>query len=208
IESKAERRSDDVNNPGSNHCAHDCLHFEIARATDAHVQGLRGGPVIRIDWDPIGHLGPIPINWYGLGWAAAFLVGWYLVRRWASASSIKPSTVDDVIVWIMLGSMLGARLYYVVQYAPVEYLMWPVARHPDQYYELLGDLIIAVILLRLRGRFPDGALFLTYLVLFSVLRFFLFFVRGNVPVIALGLKNGQWTAAAIVVVSLPMLLAR
>ena len=27
-------------------------------------------------------------------------------------------------------------------------------------------------------------------------------------VIALGLKNGQWTAAAIVVVSLPMLLAR
>jgi len=251
--------------------------------------------VIRTDWNPIGHVGPIPINWYGLGWAAAFLVGWYLVRRWASASSIKQSTVEEVIVWIMLGSMLGARLYYVAQNEPVEYLMHPwrilafwegglaffgglfggigaaylyarragvpfaplsdlfapavpvgaaigriacgvdgmdygtptqlpwgviylnpnsyapidgVPRHPDQYYELIGDLIIATMLLRLRGKLPDGALFLAYLVLFSVLRFFLFFVRGNVPVVALGLKNGQWTAAAIVVVSLPMLLAR
>ena len=267
----------------------------MARAAERHIEGVWDGAVIRIDWDPIGHLGPIPINWYGLGWAAAFLVGWYLVRRRASASSIKPSTVDDVIVWIMLGSMLGARLYYVAQNEPVEYLMRPwrilaiwegglaffggllggigaayvyarrvrvsfarladlfapavplgaaigriacgvdgmdygtptrlpwgvvylnpnsyapndgVPRHPDQYYELIGDLIIATILLKLRGRFPDGALFLAYLVLFSVLRFFLFFVRGNVPVIALGLKNGQWTAAAIVVVSLPMLLAR
>jgi phosphatidylglycerol:prolipoprotein diacylglycerol transferase len=71
--------------------------------------------VIRIDWDPIGHLGPLPINWYGLGWAAAFLAGWYLVRRWASAQSIAASIVDDVIVWIMVGSMAGARLYYVAR---------------------------------------------------------------------------------------------
>jgi len=51
--------------------------------------------VIRIDWDPIGYLGPLPINWYGLGCAAAFLVGWSLVRRWASAQSIAASIVDD-----------------------------------------------------------------------------------------------------------------
>jgi phosphatidylglycerol:prolipoprotein diacylglycerol transferase len=83
-----------------------------------------------------------------------------------------------------------------------------VPRHPDQYYELIGDLVIATILFKLRGRLPDGTLFLAYLVLFSVLRFFLFFVRGNVPIVALGLKNGQWTAAAILIVSLPVLLAR
>src|SRR5207253_4834694 len=64
-----------------------------------------------------------------------------------------------------------------------------VPRHPDQYYELFGDLIIATILLRLRSRLPEGTLFLTYLLLFSVLRFFLFFVRGNVPVVAFGLKG-------------------
>jgi hypothetical protein len=50
-----------------------------------------------------------------------------------------------------------------------------IPRHPDQYYELVGDLVIARVLLRLRGKLPDGALFLVYLVLFSVFRFFLFF---------------------------------
>ena len=83
-----------------------------------------------------------------------------------------------------------------------------VPRHPHQYYELIGDLMIAMVLLKLRGKLPDGALFLTYLVLFSVLRFFLFFVRGNVSVVAFGLKNGQLTAAAILVVTLPMVVMR
>ena len=65
-----------------------------------------------------------------------------------------------------------------------------------------------MILLKVRRRaaVPDGALFLMYLVLFSLLRFFLFFVRGNVSAVALGLKNGQWTALAILVIALPWLL--
>ena len=84
-----------------------------------------------------------------------------------------------------------------------------MVRHPDQFYELVGDLLIAAFLLKLRRRaaLPDGALFLIYLVLFSVLRFFLFFVRGNVPVVAFGLKNAQWTALAILAFALPALLA-
>ena len=65
-----------------------------------------------------------------------------------------------------------------------------------------------MVLLKLRGKLPDGALFLTYLVLFSVLRFFVFFVRGNVSRVAFGLTNGHLTAVAIVIVTLPMLLMR
>ena len=75
-----------------------------------------------------------------------------------------------------------------------------------QLYELLGDLAVAGILLKLRGRLPQGALFLTYLMLFSVLRFTLFFFRGDVPIVALGLKNGHWTALATLLVTLPILL--
>jgi phosphatidylglycerol:prolipoprotein diacylglycerol transferase len=74
--------------------------------------------------------------------------------------------------------------------------------------ELIGDLAIAALLFKLRGRFRDGALFLVYLILFSVLRFFLFFVRGNVPIVALELKNGQLTALAILMVSIPLLSRR
>jgi phosphatidylglycerol:prolipoprotein diacylglycerol transferase len=83
-----------------------------------------------------------------------------------------------------------------------------VPRHPDQFYELIGDLLIAAILLKLRPRLPQGATFLLYLVLFSALRFVLFFVRGNVPVVALGLKNAQWTSLAILAVAAPLLMMR
>lgn len=87
-------------------------------------------------------------------------------------------------------------------YAPID----GIARHPVQFYELGGDLVIAAVLLRMRGRLPQGGLCLLYLLLFGVLRFGLFFVRGDVPPVALGLTNGHWTAMAIVAVSLPLLL--
>lgn len=98
----------------------------------------------------------------------------------------------------------GVVYTHPASYAPND----GVARHPVQLYELIGDLAIAAVLLRLRKRVPEGALFLLYLVLFGVLRFLLFFVRGDVPVVAAGLKNGQWMALAILAVSLPWLARR
>ena len=92
----------------------------------------------------------------------------------------------------------------VNSFAPID----GVARHPDQYYELFGDLLIAWVLLKLRPRLPEGVTFYLYLTLFAVLRFVLFFVRGNVPVVALGLKNAQWTALAILAVAVPALMSR
>ena len=89
-------------------------------------------------------------------------------------------------------------------YAPLD----GVPRHPNQYYELAGDLVIAAILLRLRGKMRPGSLVLLYLIAFSVLRFFVFFLRGNVEPVGLGLKNGQWTALAILVACAFMLLWR
>jgi prolipoprotein diacylglyceryltransferase len=68
--------------------------------------------------------------------------------------------------------------------------------------------VIAWALLKLRPRLPEGATFYLYLTLFAALRFVLFFVRGNVPVVALGLKNAQWTALAILAVALPALMIR
>ena len=82
-------------------------------------------------------------------------------------------------------------------YAPVD----GVARHPVQFYEMLGDLAIAGILIKVRGRLPDGVLFVAYLLMFSTLRFFLFFQRGDVGPVALGLKNAQLTALAIFLVA-------
>ena len=251
--------------------------------------------MIRIDWDPVAHLGPIPINWYGLGWATAFLTGRWLVLRWVRGTWLSRDRLEELLLWILLGAFAGARLYYVAQNDPAFYFSHPwrivavwegglaffgglfgaigasliytrrnelpflrvadliapaipiagaigripcgldgmdygtpsslpwsvvytnvnsfapidgVARHPDQYYELFGDLLIAWVLLKLRPRLPEGVTFYLYLTLFAVLRFVLFFVRGNVPVVALGLKNAQWTALAILAVAVPALMSR
>jgi phosphatidylglycerol:prolipoprotein diacylglycerol transferase len=250
--------------------------------------------MIKINWDPIGHLWPIPINWYGLTFAIGFLIATWLVWRWAPRFSVPRAKLEGLLLWILIGVVVGARLYYIVQNNPGDYLREPwriaavwegglayfgglfggisaaylytrreglrfsrfadlfaaaipvgsaigriscglagmdygtptqlpwgviytnpnsyaptdgIARHPDQYYELLGDLIIAGILIKLRGKLPDSGLFLLYLILFSILRFFIFFVRGSVNPVALGLKNAQWTAIAILSVAAPLLIA-
>lgn len=85
-------------------------------------------------------------------------------------------------------------------FAPID----GIARHPTQFYELVGDLFIATVLIRLRGTLAHGGLFLLYLVLFAALRFLLFFVRGDVPAVALGLTNGHWTALIILAVAAPL----
>lgn len=247
--------------------------------------------MIEINWDPAPYLGPMRINWYGLTFLLGFVVAWILVRRWAPHYGITKDHVDNAISWIAVGTIVGARLYFVAQNDPWQYLMAPwtifavwegglaffgglfgaiaagalycrryqlsflrladlfapaipigaaigrtscglagmdygtptslpwgviysnpgayapvdgISRHPTQFYELAGDLVIAAVLFRLRTRLPEGTLFLAYLILFSVLRFLLFFVRGDVPPLALGLTNGHWTALAILTVGAPL----
>lgn len=225
--------------------------------------------------------------------AIGFLLGAYLVWRWAPKYQVPREKLEGLLLWIIFDSVIGARIYYVVQNDFHSYLQEPwrilavwegglaffgglfggilgaylytrrqglafssiadlfapaipigaaigriscglagmdygtptqlpwgviytnpnsyaptdgIARHPDQYYELVGDLLIATILIKLRGILPKGALFLAYLILFSTLRFFIFFVRGSVDPVAFGLKNAQLTALAILTVAIPMLM--
>lgn len=86
-------------------------------------------------------------------------------------------------------------------YAPLD----GIPRHPVQLYELAGDLAIATLLLTLRDRLANGHLCPAYLALFGLLRFLLFFVRGDVPMVAAGLTNVHWTALVIFVVSIVLL---
>jgi phosphatidylglycerol:prolipoprotein diacylglycerol transferase len=81
--------------------------------------------MIEINWNPVAHVGPIPINWYGLGWAAAFLIGWRLTSRCAPRHGIGREHVEDIFLWILLGTMAGARLYFIVQNDSVAYLREP-----------------------------------------------------------------------------------
>jgi phosphatidylglycerol:prolipoprotein diacylglycerol transferase len=60
-------------------------------------------------------LGPIPLHWYGLGYAIAFLVGLRLITPFLERRGIPPKTTSDLVWWNIGVGLVGARLYYVIQ---------------------------------------------------------------------------------------------
>ncbi len=70
-----------------------------------------------------------------------------------------------------------------------------VAYQPTPAYELIGDLLIFAFLWRIRGRLKtDGSLFLTYLLLYSALKFAVTFARQEAIFLA-GLQEAQVVSA-------------
>jgi len=83
-----------------------------------------------------------------------------------------------------------------------------VAVHPTQIYEIIYNLIVFAVLLRLRGRFkPDGSLFLIYLSLYSLWRFGISFIRDGTPIL-FGLQQAQIIALVILAIAIPLLALR
>ena len=81
--------------------------------------------------DPVAvHLGPIAIKWYGLAYLAGLLLGWLYIRRlltepqlWVNDTPpFEPAKVDDLLLYITAGVVLGGRLGFVIFYEPSYYL--------------------------------------------------------------------------------------
>ncbi|MBI5203103.1 MAG: prolipoprotein diacylglyceryl transferase, partial [Elusimicrobia bacterium] len=78
-----------------------------------------------------------------------------------------------------------------------------VKLHPSQLYESLGNLLVAgavwgVLQRRLEGKARPGCAFMTYVLLYSVLRFLVEFTRADDRGgFLLGLSPAQWTAIAL-----------
>jgi phosphatidylglycerol:prolipoprotein diacylglycerol transferase len=83
--------------------------------------------------DPVAvAIGPFAIRWYALAYVAGLLGGWFYARRLAADASLwgplrqpSPADVDDVIVWVALGVVLGGRAGYVLFYNLPAYLAEP-----------------------------------------------------------------------------------
>ncbi len=70
---------------------------------------------IKINIDPmIGHVGPIMPTWYGLFVALAVAIGWWLGLREARRRGLDVEKVHSLILWSVLGGLVGARLFHVV----------------------------------------------------------------------------------------------
>ena len=61
-------------------------------------------------------IGPFAIRGYGLMLAIAFFVGIYMALRRSKRVGISSRNIVDLSVYIMISSILGARLFYVVSH--------------------------------------------------------------------------------------------
>ncbi|OUC12333.1 MAG: prolipoprotein diacylglyceryl transferase [Alkalinema sp. CACIAM 70d] len=60
------------------------------------------------------HLGPIVVRWYGILIASAVLLGVSLSQKLASKQNIDPELINDLAIWLVVGALPCARLYYVL----------------------------------------------------------------------------------------------
>ena len=120
-----------------------------------------------ISIDPILlHLGPLALSWYGLAIAAGILIGGWLTTGEAQRRGLPADSVWDVMTWIVVGGLVGARLLFVLD-------RWPFfAANPGQILAvqnggisimgaILGGGLAGGLFLRRRGlpirRFFDAA---------------------------------------------------
>lgn len=100
-------------------------------------------------------LGPLTIRWYGLLIATAVLVGVSLSQYLAKRRHINPDLLGDLAIWLVIGAIPAARLYYVL-FEWSEY-----AQHPERiiaiwqggiaiHGAILGGTVAALIFARLK----------------------------------------------------------
>jgi phosphatidylglycerol:prolipoprotein diacylglycerol transferase len=74
--------------------------------------------------DPVAvAIGPFAVRWYALAYIAGLIGGWLYARRlvlneglWAGLKRPTTNDLDDLIVWVALGVVLGGRIGYVLFY--------------------------------------------------------------------------------------------
>jgi phosphatidylglycerol:prolipoprotein diacylglycerol transferase len=81
------------------------------------------------DFDPVAlQIGPIAIRWYALAYIAGILLAWrYCI--WQSQlppQRVSRTQLDDLMVWVTIGIIVGGRLGQVLLWAPDYYLANPL----------------------------------------------------------------------------------
>jgi len=75
--------------------------------------------------DPVAFsLGPVSIKWYGLAYAAGLIIGWLTIRRLLQTPQIwrggrapfHPDLADNLVLYVIVGTVLGGRLGQVLLY--------------------------------------------------------------------------------------------
>ncbi len=90
-------------------------------------------------FDPIAlSIGPIAIRWYALAYIGGIVLGWIYARSlvkkerlWGGPVPITLVQLDDFILWVTIGIIVGGRTGYVLFYNPVFFI-----QHPAEIFQL------------------------------------------------------------------------
>lgn len=81
-----------------------------------------------IIWDlnpALLNIGPLEIRWYGLVYVLGFFLGYFVLKTAAKNKLIPNLTeklAEDYVFLLMMGSIIAARVVYVIAYNPLYYL--------------------------------------------------------------------------------------
>ena len=83
--------------------------------------------------DPVAvQLGPLSIKWYGLAYVVGLLGGWWYARKLVAADELwggraRPQAIelDDMLLFVAFGVVLGGRIGFVLFYDLARYLERP-----------------------------------------------------------------------------------
>lgn len=82
------------------------------------------------EWDgspEIFTLGPVTVRWYGLLFAAGFVIGYGIVARMFRRENKPLEDLDSLLTWLVVSTVVGARLGHCLFYEPERYLADPVS---------------------------------------------------------------------------------
>lgn len=70
--------------------------------------------------------GPVMIHWYALMWDLAFVVGYLLGRKMFNDAGKSLQRLDALLIYVLIGAVVGARLGQVFFYTPTFYFDHPL----------------------------------------------------------------------------------
>ncbi|QDA59383.1 prolipoprotein diacylglyceryl transferase [Hymenobacter jejuensis] len=74
----------------------------------------------------IAKLGPLTLRWYGLLFMSGFVVGTFILTHIYKSEKVSPRWVDVITIYMLVGTIIGARLGHCLFYDPDYYLKHPL----------------------------------------------------------------------------------
>ena len=127
------------------------LHFLIMVANYWHQPNI--DPVLFHLW------GPLQIRWYSLLYVGGFILGRSILRKlsYEKRFLFTPEDIEQLILWLLIGAVAGARIIYCFVYDPKSLMANPL--YLFQTYKgglsfhggLIGVMLAALIFARKKG---------------------------------------------------------